>query len=134
MIYYSLNLNTNKFKIKDIKQNYGGTLIKIPAKSNKHTKLQEILQTIYPEYKWDIFKFSKVPNRYITHLLEDSSEQRNFVDYLEKKFDIKQAIDWYGVTDKQLKQVVKIDLQTVMKIVKKFYPEIDVKQFENSNK
>ena len=80
---------------------------------------------MYPEYKWDIFKFSQVPNGYLTYLLENPSEQKEFVSYLEKKFNIKQTSDWYGITKNQLKQVISIDLQTVMKIVKQFYPEID---------
>ena len=99
-------------------------------KNSKHTKLQEILQTIYPEYKWDVYKFSKIPNGYITYLFENPSEHKDFVNYLEKKFNIKQTIDWYSVTNKQLKELRSIDPQTVRKIVKKFYPEIDINNFQ----
>ena len=88
------------------------------------------MRKIYPEYKWDVFKFSQVPKGYVSYLLENPSLQKEFVNYLEKKFDIKETVDWYGVTSNQLKQVISIDLQTTMKIVKQFYPEIDVKNMK----
>ena len=109
-------------------QNYGHSLVFRTKNSSKHTKLQEILQTIYPEYKWDVFKFSQVPKGYISYLLENVSEQKEFVNYLEKKFNIKQTDDWHSITNNQLKEVISIDLKLVMKIVKQFYPEIDDKK------
>ena len=69
-----------------MKQNYGYTLTQYTKNKNKHTKLQEILQTIYPEYKWDVYKFSQVPKQYISFLLENVSEQKEFVNYLEKNY------------------------------------------------
>ena len=87
------------------------------------------MQTTYPEYKWDIYQFLKVRSGYLTYLLETVSEQKEFVKYLEKKFNIKQTIDWYGITSTQLNQIISIDLYTAMKIIKRFYPNIDLSNF-----
>ena len=92
-----------------------------------------MFKTIYPEYKWDIYKFLKVPKGYITYLLENSSEQKEFVDYLAKKFNITQTNDWYSITNKQLSQVITIDMTTVMKFVKSYYPDLDLKNFQLKN-
>ena len=111
-------------------QNYGSTLIQYTKNTNKYTKIQNILQTVYPEYKWDVYKFSQVPNGYITYLLENSTDQNKFFNYLENKFDIKQTSDWYGITSNQLKQIVSTDMQTTIKIIKQFYPEINEEYFK----
>ena len=98
--------------------------------SSKYTKVQHILQKTYPEYNWNVYQFSKVPSGYKTHLIENTSAQKEFINYLEKKFEIKQTTDWYAITQLQLNQVITIDLRIAMKIVKKFYPEIDITRFE----
>ena len=84
------------------------------------------MQSVYPDYKWDVYQFSQIPNGYKTNLLENPSLQKEFVNYLEKKFDIKQTVDWYSVTSGQVKQVLDIDLHVAMEIIKKYYPDIDV--------
>ena len=58
-------------------------------------------------------------------MLENPSLQKEFVNYLEKKFGIKNTMDWHSISSNQLKEVVCIDLRTAMKIVKNIYPEIN---------
>ena len=84
------------------------------------------MKTTYPKYQWDVYQFLQVPKGYKTRLQENTDLQKEFVHYLEKKFNIKQTNDWYGITSNQLKKLVSIDLITVMEIIKKFYPEIDL--------
>ena len=62
--------------------------------------------------------------------MENPSEQKEYINYLEKKFDIKQTSDWYSITNKRLKKVISIDLPTTINIVKQFYPEINVENFQ----
>ena len=91
-----------------------------------------MFQTIYPEHKWDIYKFLQVPQGYKKKLLEDSSTQKEFVHYLEKKFNITKTSDWYSITHQHLKQILKINISTAMGIVKNFYPELNIKNFQST--
>ena len=100
---------------------------------SQYNTIQEMFQTIYPEHKWDIYKFLQVPQGYKKKLLEDSSTQKEFVHYLEKKFNITQTSDWYRVTTNQLSKVISIKLSTAMGIVKNFYPELNIKNFQLGN-
>ena len=90
-----------------------------------------MVQTIYPENKWDMYKFSSVPRGYKKQLLENTTEQKEFVKYLEKRFNITQTNDWYGITNKQLSQVMTIDVQTALKIIKNYYPDINLDKIIN---
>ena len=96
---------------------------------DQYTSMYELIKTIYPEHKWDMYQFLKVPTGYIKDLLQNPILQKEFVNYLEKKFNIRQTNDWYSVTQKQLKQVLSIDIITAMKIIKNYYPEINVDKF-----
>ena len=90
----------------------------------------DMFQTIYPEHKWDLYQFLTVPQGHASKLLENPVYQKEFVDYLEKKFNIKQTSDWYRITKNQIREVIHLNLSTVMSIVKNFYPELNLKNFE----
>ena len=89
-----------------------------------------MLKTVYPEHKWDVYQFLKVPRGYIEKIMENPSEQKELVKYLEKKFNITQTADWYLITSKQLKEVVSIDLTTIMNIVKNYYTDINLNNLQ----
>lgn len=86
-----------------------------------------MFEAVYPEHKWDLYKFSKIPQGHVKQLLENPSEQKKFVKYLEQKFNVTRTSDWYLITSKQLKEVVSIDLKTLMNIIKNIYPDMDIK-------
>ena len=73
-----------------------------------------------------MYQFLKVRKGYASQLLKDPSLQKEFISYLEKKFNIKETSDWYTITSNQLQQIITIDLHSVLKIIKNFYPEIDI--------
>ena len=93
--------------------------------SSIYTKIHLLLKIAYPEYKWDVYKFTKAPNGYKVRLLEDPSLQKEFVNYIEKKFNIKQTSDWYSITSLQLKRIIHIDFHDALKIIKKVYSDLD---------
>ena len=97
---------------------------------DQYSSLFTMFQAIYPEHKWDFFQFSRVPNDHNKRLLEDNSEQREYVKYLEKKFNINQTNDWYNITSQQLREVTSLDMNSAMKIIKRFYPELNLKKIQ----
>ena len=107
---------------------YGGSGI-----LRKYSSLIELFQTIFPEFSWDKFKFKYVPWGYRNSLLKDVEEQKDFVKYLEKKLGIKETSDWYLITHDQIKNFVSVNISDVMLIVKKYYPDLNMKYFKLGN-
>jgi hypothetical protein len=58
------------------------------------------LGSIYPEHKWEIWKFPTVPRDYWSNL----ANQREYFDWLSRKLGIKNYEDWYNVTVAMAKQ------------------------------
>ena len=52
---------------------------------------------------------------------------------MEKKFDIKETQDWYRLSDKQIRKIITMSISDVMSIVKKFYPDLNMKYFQFGN-
>ena len=102
----------------------------IKGLTDQYPTIKEMFQTIYPEHKWDLYNFVQVPQGHVKQIMENPSEQKEFVKYLEKKFNIKQTSDWYLVTSKQLREIVSIDLSTLMNIVRNIYPDINPKNIQ----
>ena len=92
----------------------------------------ELFQKIFPDFSWDPYLFGKLPNNFLPKLSENLSDQENFVKFLKNYFNIKNTSDWYSVNSNQLSQVISLKISQVMKIVKKFYPDLDLKKFEQS--
>jgi hypothetical protein len=55
-----------------------------------------LLSTLYPEYEWLPWKFSKCPNNFF----DDLKNQRKFMDWAAQTMKIKEMSDWYKVTAK----------------------------------
>ena len=99
----------------------------------QYSSSYEMLKTIYPEHNWDVFKFLQIPRNFKKKILEHPSYQHQFINYLVKKFNINQTNDWYSVSAKELKKILTIDVQTAMKIVKIFYPDLSLKNLSFGN-
>jgi hypothetical protein len=70
----------------------GSTLLQ-----NKYNgSLALMLSTLYPEYDWLPWKFSKSP----LNFWEDVKNQRKFMDWAGKQLRIKEMSDWYKVSQK----------------------------------
>ena len=91
------------------------------------------MQAVYPEYQWDIYLFNKLPTGYKNLLAENFSYQEKFVKYLEKQLYIKKTSDWYRVTSKQMRKIVSMNMSDIMFIVRKFYPELNLRNFEENS-
>ena len=111
----------------EISQHGGNRLIE------QYKTLTELFKSIYPEYIWDMYKFDRVPYRYYNLLNESVSHQQEFVNYLEKKFNIKKTSDWYLITFDRLSEIISINLSDAMKIVKKYYNDLDMNYFTFGN-
>ena len=66
-------------------------------------------------------------------LQESSSHRKDFVKYLENKFNIKKMSDWYLITSQQMREVISINISDVMLMVKEFYPDLNMKYFTIGN-
>ena len=133
MEYLSQQLN-----IKEMSDWYNVTFTEIIRQGGhcltiEYNTVAELLQAVYPEYQWDIYQFAKLPNGYFSQMLESSSLQEEFVKYLEKKLNITQTSDWYLVTTDQIQKFMSVNLSQVMKIVKNYYPDLDMKYFTYGN-
>ena len=54
----------------------------------------KLISSVYPEHKWLLWKFSRVPSGF----WEKSENQRNFLENLASELQIKNIEDWYNVT------------------------------------
>ena len=99
----------------------------------QYTSLHEMFQKIFPNYNWNIYYFAKVPNGYLQELNSNHNEQMNLVKHLVEVFNITETKDWYMISAKQLSKVISLSIFDVMKIVKQFYPDLDLKYFQNNN-
>ena len=66
-----------------------------------YPSLFDLLQSVYPELEWNPFCFPRqLPNGFWNEL----SNQRAFLDYLSKKFNIQSAHDWRFITVEEVKK------------------------------
>ena len=99
--------------------------------TKQYKSMKELLEAIYIGNTWDIFYFKRLPQGFAGTLLRNHELQENFVKFLVKKFDIKSIEDWYLVSGNQIRSIVAIKLMDAMTIVKKFYPNLEMKYFES---
>jgi len=85
---------------------------------------REALISIFPEHDWQLWRFSTAPRHYWNNL----QNQRNFLEWIEKEFKIKNLDDWYEVTREGLisrgaYSLISLYGQSLMKTLIAFYPE-----------
>ena len=78
-----------------------------------------------------MYKFNKLPKGHKQLIFRDVEKQKEFVNYLVDKFQIKNTSDWYLVTNKQTLEVISMNISDVMEIVKKFYPDLNLRNFQS---
>ena len=100
---------------------------------DQFSSFQELLEVIYPNYPWDKYQFKSVPKGFKKSLTDNIENQKEFVNYLVKKFNIKETSDWYNITSNRVMEVISMKVSDVMEIVKKFYPDLNMKLFHFSN-
>ena len=99
----------------------------------EYETIENMFSTIYPEKEWDKYQYNKVPKGYRELLNTSKYHQKQFVEYLEKKLNIKKTSDWYLITYNQIQEIIKMKLTDVMNIVKLYYPDLNLKQFKDGN-
>ncbi len=60
----------------------------------------KLLQNVYPEYSWDLSKFSTVPRKYWSSI----TNQRNFMNQIVNKFNIALTGNWHILTKTVIQQ------------------------------
>jgi hypothetical protein len=55
-----------------------------------------MLSTLYPDYNWLPWKFSKVPFNY----WQDLKNHRKFLDWAATQLNVKEMSDWYKISQK----------------------------------
>jgi hypothetical protein len=82
-------------------QQIGGSSLLEKVHNNSTINL---LSTVYPEYEWLPWKFSKVSNFW-----GDIDNQKKFMKWASLQLGIKQPSDWYAIT-KQVRKFPEISL------------------------
>ena len=62
--------------------------------------LSKILSTIYPDYNWLPWQFTRSPHNF----WGDVKNQRKFMDWAGKELKINEMSDWYKVSNKVIKK------------------------------
>jgi len=86
--------------------------------------LSRALRTVFPEYKWQFWKFSSVS----IGEWEEIPNQRSYMDWYAKEYEIKSPIDWYKVSAADLyrrqgRGLLSVYDDSVVKAIQAVYPE-----------
>ena len=57
-----------------------------------------MLLNIYPEHKWELWRFNKVPQKWWKSL----ENQREYLDHVSRELGFKDLNSWYGVSHSKL--------------------------------
>lgn len=112
-----------KVTISQLLSNYGWGVANIYSNS-----ISKLLINVYPEYKWEVWKFRKLPNETIQQEISLSDKiLKNYIDYLSQKLKIEKLEDWYRVSVIQLERCGGTGLLVkhggLPSILNKIYPE-----------
>eukprot|EP01121_Diplochlamys_sp_Union-15-3_P014659 TRINITY_DN4702_c0_g1_i2.p1 TRINITY_DN4702_c0_g1~~TRINITY_DN4702_c0_g1_i2.p1 ORF type:complete len:314 (-),score=59.44 TRINITY_DN4702_c0_g1_i2:174-1115(-) len=87
--------------------------------------LYKAMFDVYPEYRWEFWKFKKMPKKGI----EYQNEKQNLLTKIEEKLDVTCLEDWYRVSSEQLSHfrafhfvVAKGGLFNILQTVYPFFP------------
>jgi hypothetical protein len=102
----------------DIRANGGDRLLRLHAGS-----YAKLLQSVYPEYDWMIWKFKQTPKGFWN--VEEN--QKKFVNWLGKQLGVKHFDDWYRISMEDIMRVAPITLFEMypggkMGLLAKIYP------------
>ena len=69
--------------------------------NNYSSSPYKLLSSVFPEYDWLPWKFSRVPKGFWPEL----ANQRKFVEWAAKQLNVKQMSDWYSITGEVNKNI-----------------------------
>ena len=104
----------HKVKAHQITDEGGKTLL------NKYGNLYKCLKKIYPDYSWDVFRFTSKKRESVLH--QDSSR---FVFQIQKQYRIQMKKEWYRISNTQLRDYYGNFIVTsggLISTLKKMYP------------
>ena len=85
-----------------------------------------LLQSAYPEHTWYPWKFTRVAE----HYWEDTSNCKQFLEYLKEQCDVKTDEDWGKVTHQEIRKhggrALTEKYQSIPKMLAAIYPTIDL--------
>jgi hypothetical protein len=92
----------------------------------------KLLQSIYPEHYWMIWKFSIVPTGY----WDKPQNRKEFVDWMGSEFGFTKLEDWYNITRNQIKEkggstLLRKQDNSLIKLLQSVYPEHNWKKTNN---
>lgn len=100
---------TNQILIMKDFKNHGGSSLLL-----KHNgSVQRVLCSVYPDYNWQVNNFPHIPRNYWS----DVNNQRQFMDSLAIKLNIKQQNDWYKITKEVRKARENANVCRIFKIM-----------------
>eukprot|EP01114_Cavostelium_apophysatum_P006968 TRINITY_DN1858_c0_g2_i1.p1 TRINITY_DN1858_c0_g2~~TRINITY_DN1858_c0_g2_i1.p1 ORF type:complete len:606 (-),score=106.11 TRINITY_DN1858_c0_g2_i1:180-1967(-) len=84
----------------------------------------KLLQNVYPDFPWVIWRFEKVPSGYWT----ERAHQREFFDHLAKEFHIRTFDDWYEIKLEDIKKnggvtILRLHQESLQNALSAIYPE-----------
>ena len=84
-------IKINYYKIKDIIENYGSSLIK-----HYNESIINLIKSAYPNYNWLPWKFNHAPKGFWSN----ENNVKEYMNWLSERLNIKTMEDWYRVTEK----------------------------------
>lgn len=110
-----------KIKVKDIQKNGGNFLLRKLGRSPS-----KIVQHIYPDYHWELYKFECLPHGY----WQSQRNINHFMKTLKVQLEIKEMSDWYKITAKDIQakggaQLLKLAKYggSHFKLLQEMYPD-----------
>ena len=109
-------------KTEDINKLGGSTLL-----SKYKGSLLKLLSSVFPQENWNVWDFDNVSRGF----WNDVNKQRDFMNWLFVKLDLKNMNDWYSVTVNQIRNNNGASLidkyKSVYDLLKNIYPDYDWK-------
>jgi len=86
--------------------------------------MSKALKTVYPEYRWQFWKFSTVP----AGDWDELPNQKSYMDWYAKEYGIKSPVDWYKVSasdiyKRQGKGLLAVYDDSIVKAIQTVYSE-----------
>jgi hypothetical protein len=95
MAYVAKQLN-----IKDLNEWYGVTVSQVEKIAGSgllnvyNNSLIKLLQSVYPEHPWQVWKFAQVPRGF----WDSNENQREYLRVLQEQLNISKLSDWHSVS------------------------------------
>ena len=88
-----------------------------------------VIMNTLKEYKWDIWKFRKIPKPILAKLRTDLTVQKEFLNYLMKEEYLTSVDELLSITKQKLRKYASLTHMEYINLVKTVYPETNSSEY-----